>query len=172
MPAKHIGRRGQQLQFGFRHDSERAFAAREQIDPIHAGRQRISGGVLGGVGQRQLGNIEIDFVAAAHLEHAAVHQRDSQPENVPARAAVAKAARSAGVGGDGSADAGGALGGIGRIELAGARGLGLQRIQRYAWARRWRGPGRFPAAGIFRARPPIRLAARSRRSIRCARPRS
>ncbi len=53
---------------GLRNDSERAFAAREQVDPVHAGRQRISGGVLGGVGQRQLRHIEIDFVAAMHLE--------------------------------------------------------------------------------------------------------
>ena len=145
------------MQLGLRNDSERAFAAREQVDPVHAGRQRISGGVLGGVGQRQLRHIEIDFVAAMHLEHAAVHQRHSQAENVTACAAIAKAARSAGVGGDSAADAGGALGRVGRIELAGARGRSLQRIERYSRRRRWLVPDRFPAAGIFRARPPIRL---------------
>ncbi len=81
MPAS-TSRRRQQLQLGLRNDAERAFAAREQVDPIHAGRQQVSGGVLGGVGQRQLGHIEIDFVAAMRLEHAAVHQRHSQAENV------------------------------------------------------------------------------------------
>ena len=131
---QHIGGCGQQLQFGLRHDSERAFAASEQIDPIHPGRERISGRVLGGVGQRELGHVEIDFVAAAHIKHAAIHQRHSQPENVAPRAAIAEAARSAGVGGDGSADAGGALGGIGRVELAGARGRRLQRFERDAGA--------------------------------------
>ena len=41
-------------------------------------------------------------------------------KNMPARAAITKTARAAGVGGDGPADAGGALGRIGCIELASA----------------------------------------------------
>src|ERR1700733_10606206 len=98
-------------------------------------RQRISGCVLGGIGQRQFGDIEIHLVTSLHVENAAIQQRNSQRLNMTARAAIAKTARSTGVGGDGAADAGGALGRIGRIELAGARNLRLQRIERYAGAR-------------------------------------
>ena len=159
---EHIGGRGQQLQFGLRDDSERAFAAGKQIDTIHPGRERISGCVLGGCGQRQFGNIEINFVAAAQIEHAAIHQRDSQPQNMAAGAAVTKAARSAGVGGNGSANAGGALGGIGRIELAGARSFALQRIERHAGADNRAARANFKPPEFFERDRPAALAARSR----------
>ncbi len=98
-------------------------------------------------------------------------RRHSQAENVAACAAVAKAARSTGVGGNGATDAGGALGRVGRVELAGARGLRLAAHRAILPGRRWHVQGRFPAAGIFRARPPIRpIAARSRQLTPCGRP--
>ena len=168
-PASTSAGFGNKPQFGFHDDAERALAAREQVDPIHAGREQVSGGVLGGVREWHRRNREIELVAALHVQNAAVHQRDAQAKNVFARAAVAKTARPAGIGGDGAADAGGALGGIGRIELIGARSRGLKRFERDPRAGdRAAGRDVQPLELLERYRT-SRLAARCRRSVRCAR---
>ena len=52
-----------------------------------------------------------------NFENAAVDQDNAQAENMFSRAAIAETARAAGVGRDGPADAGGAFGGIGSVEL-------------------------------------------------------
>ncbi len=135
MPASHIGGRGQQLQLGFRHDSKRAFAAsrtdRSSPSPARADIRRCSWWCRAAAARARRNRF---CRRACTSSTRPVHQRHSQPKDMPARAAITKAARSAGVGGDGPADAGGALGRIGRVELAGARRGGLQLIERYARA--------------------------------------
>src|SRR5208337_3064531 len=121
-------------QLGFDHDSERPFAAHEQVDPIHARRERIASRVLGGVRQWKRGHGEVDFFTSMNVENTASHQRHSQAKNMPARTAITKAARSAGVGGDGPADTGRGLGRIGWVELSSAGRSGLHGFERYARA--------------------------------------
>src|SRR3981081_3165054 len=91
---------GQQGDLRFQDHSERAFGAAEQIDPIHAGGKPIAGGVLGRTGGGNSGHGEIDLVSTAIVFYTAIHQRDTQGEDMTARTAVAEAARSAGIGGD------------------------------------------------------------------------
>ena len=150
---------------------ERAFAADEQIDPVHAGRKAdsrrcswwCSGRGISGTGKST-------WSPRWTCEHAAIHQRDAQPENVPARAAVAEAARAAGVGGDGSADARGPLGGIGRVELAACATRLACSASSDTPAPTIGAAGRdFQPLEFFQSRSTSRLAARRRRSLRCPR---
>jgi len=122
------------LHVGLSDDAECSFTAYKQIDPIHAGRQLVTGCVFGCVRRGMWGTSKVKFVAALHVEDAAVYQNNSQTDNVAARAAVAKTARSASVGGDGAADAGCTLGRIGRVELIRALGGRLQGFERNARA--------------------------------------
>ena len=64
-----------EAQLGFQNDAERSFRAAKEVNPIHAGAQRIAGGELGGVGHGDGRNVEIHRLAAAVFDDAAIHQR-------------------------------------------------------------------------------------------------
>lgn len=132
---EHRRRRGQQSHARFRRYSERAFRADEQVDPIHAGAQEISGSVFGDSGQRDGAGFEIDRCPARHRELAAIGKHYAQRFHPTSRGAEFETARATGIGRNRSAEKGGILGGIGRIELAAALRGGLQIAQRNAGAR-------------------------------------
>ncbi len=67
-------------------------------------------------------DFEVDGFAASVLADGAVEEGYAECTDVAARAAKTKAARAAGVGGNGAADGGGDLGGVGCEELSGAGG--------------------------------------------------
>src|SRR5258708_4268015 len=94
----------------------------------------VVGGVLGAPRRGDLRDGEVDCVAAPVFGDEAIHERNLETLDPAARAAVAKAARSAGVGGDAAADAGGALSRVWRIELSGLGGGSLDFLKRYAGA--------------------------------------
>src|SRR5258705_9064852 len=75
-----------------------------------------------GLRQRESRNREVHRIAAADIEYTAVHQNYAKLEQVPPRVPIAEAAGAAGVSCDRAADCGGCLGGVRRIELAGAGG--------------------------------------------------
>ena len=126
------GRRGEQTYAGFRDHSESAFRPDEQVHPIHAGAEKIAGGVLGDGGEGNRTGIEIEGLTAGDVEPSAIGEHHVQRLHPTARGAEFETA--AGIGRDGAAEEGGVLRGVRRIELAGSLRRGLQIAQRDAGA--------------------------------------
>ncbi len=133
-PAKTSAGIGRRATSAFEGYAEGSFGAAEEIDPIHVGGETIAGGVLGGGGDGELRNFEVDGLTSAELADGAVKKGYAEDTDVAAGAAETEAARAAGVGSDNSADGCGDLGGIGCEELFGAGGGVAEFQQGNGWA--------------------------------------
>src|SRR5205085_6845964 len=111
-----------------------AFAADEEIEPVHSGAQHVAGGALGDCGPRHRAGIKIDRVAAAYVEQASIGENDAEARNPAARRAVTEAARAARITRDIAADRRAGLGWIRRIELSSALRGGMNIAEQHTRA--------------------------------------